>query len=173
MGWTIRERAAKPAGKKLDLPRGLSFYGDYSLGWISTQEGIPCPYPALEGEHRLKVPGLTELPGWRVRCSILDAPAADAGEPVLSACLDLDVTGMEVTVRARRSGERFQPLGMEQPKKLQDFMVDARIPRPWRDRVPLVCSPRHLLWVVGWRIDHRARVTPSTRRVLSLVFERV
>jgi tRNA(Ile)-lysidine synthase len=50
-------------------------------------------------------------------------------------------------------------------------MVDARIPRAWRDCVPLVCSPQDILWVVGWRIGHRARVTPSTRTVLRLEFE--
>ena len=170
---SVMQALAKPAGKKLDLPRGLFYYGDYGHGWIRTQGGLPCPYPALEGEHRLNVPGLTELPGWRLRCSILDTPAADAVESGLGACLDLDVTGDNITVRARRRGERFQPLGMEQPKKLQDFMVDARIPQPWRDRVPLICSPSHILWVVGWRIDHRARVTPQTKRVLRLDFERV
>jgi tRNA(Ile)-lysidine synthase len=62
---------------------------------------------------------------------------------------------------------------MESPKKLQDFMVDAKITRYRRDHVPLVCSPQHIIWAVGWRIDHRARVTPSTKRVLCLEFERV
>ena len=52
-------------------------------------------------------------------------------------------------------------------------MVDAKIPRAWRDDVPLVCSPQHILWVVGWRLDHRARVTASTKGVLCLDFERV
>jgi len=34
---------------------------------------------------------------------------------------------MELTVRRRRPGDRFQPLGMSNMKKLQDFMVDAKI----------------------------------------------
>ena len=67
----------------------------------------------------------------------------------------------------------FSRWGWNLPKKLQDFMVDAKIPRAWRDNVPLVCSPQHILWVVGWRLDHRARVTPSTKRVLCLEFESV
>ena len=91
----------------------------------------------------------------------------------MKAYFDLDVVGRKLTVRARRRGDRFQPLGMESPKKLQDFMVDAKIPRAWRDNVPIVCSPQHILWVVGWRIDHRARVTASTKHVLCLEFERV
>ncbi|MBT9162739.1 MAG: hypothetical protein DDT27_01301 [Dehalococcoidia bacterium] len=62
---------------------------------------------------------------------------------------------------------------MGESKKLQDFMMDARIPRAWRDRVPLVCAGEQIVWVVGWRINHRVRVTDSTRRVLRLEFERI
>jgi len=76
-------------------------------------------------------------------------------------------------VRPRRHGDRFRPLGMDMEKKLQDFMVDAKIPRHWRDSVPLVCSPEGILWVVGWRIAEWAKVTDRTKRVLLLEFERV
>jgi len=169
---SLLEAMSKPAGKRLSLPRGLAFYGDYSHGLITARGDVTCPLPALEGEYRLNVPGETEFCGWRVRSSILNHRPIENDEEKLKACLDLDVAGQELTVRGRRRGERFQPLGMEFTKKLQDFMVDAKIPRPWRDRVPLVCSPQHILWVVGWRIDHRARVTPSTKRVLCLEFEK-
>ena len=169
---SLLEAMSKPAGRKLSLPRGLAFYGDYGHGLITAKGDVACPFPALEGEHRLNVPGETEFCGWRVRSSILDHRPIENDKDKLKACLDLDVAGQELTVRGRRRGERYQPLGMESPKKLQDFMVDARIPRPWRDRVPLVCSPQQILWVVGWRIDHRARVTPSTKRVLCLEFEK-
>ena len=81
-------------------------------------------------------------------------------------------------MRTRRRGDRFQPLGVgtsengrgETTTKLQDFLVDQRVPRSWRDQVPLVVSPRGIAWVVGWRIAHWARVTPQTRRALRLEF---
>jgi tRNA(Ile)-lysidine synthase len=170
---SLLEALAKPAGKKLSLPRGLAFHGDYSYGLLTAQDRPAGSLPALEGEHCLNIPGETELCGWRVRSSILSRRPEKGNEKELKACFDLGVTGKELTVRRRRSGDRFQPLGMESPKKLQDFMVDARIPRAWRDRVPLVCSPQHIIWVVGCRIDHRARVTPLTKRVLCLEFERI
>ena len=170
---SLLDALAKPAGKKLSLPRGLAFHGDYGYGLITTNKTIACPFPALEGEHRLKIPGETELCGWKVRSSSINRRPQKGSEEELKACFDLDVVGKELTVRGRRRGDRFQPLGMESPKKLQDFMVDAKISRARRDHVPLVCSPQHIIWAVGWRIDHRARVTPSTRRVLCLEFERV
>ncbi|TET27037.1 MAG: hypothetical protein E3J67_00175 [Dehalococcoidia bacterium] len=90
---------------------------------------------------------------------------------LLTAYLDLDKAGSELVVRCRQSGDRFQPLGMSQPKKLGEFMIDAKIPHPWRRQVPIVCSPEHILWVVGWRIDERAKVTENTRQVLCLEFK--
>ena len=61
---------------------------------------------------------------------------------------------------------------MSTTKKLQDFMVDARIPRAWRQHIPLVCSPQHILWVVGCRIDDRVKVTEASRELLRLEFAR-
>ena len=77
-----------------------------------------------------------------------------------------------MVVRSRQPGDRFQPLGMSQPKKLGEFMIDAKIPHAWRERIPVVYSPQQILWVVGWRIDDRVKVTQDTRRVLCLKFER-
>ncbi|MEE8470539.1 MAG: tRNA lysidine(34) synthetase TilS [Dehalococcoidia bacterium] len=169
---SLVEALAKTAGKRLSLPRGLAFYGDYDHGLITGDEPIPCPFPELSDEYPINVPGMTEIQGWQVRSTILEHKPVETGEQKLRALLDMDVTGRKLTVRGRRRGDRFQPLGMESAKKLQDFMVDARIPRPWRDRVPLVCSPQHIVWVVGWRIDQRVRLTPSTKRALCLEFEK-
>jgi tRNA(Ile)-lysidine synthase len=169
---SIIEALAKPAGKRLSLPKGLAFQGDYDFGLITAKKSPHSPFPVLEAEHRLDIPGETELCGWRVRSRILKHRPEESGEEKMKACLDLDVVGRKLIVRSRLRGDRFQPLGMESPKKLQDFMVDAKIPRAWRDNVPLVCSPQHIIWVVGHRIDHRARVTTTTSRVLCLEFER-
>ena len=88
-----------------------------------------------------------------------------------TAYFDLDKTGDKLVVRPRQPGDRFQPLGMSQPKKLGEFMIDTKIPHAWRQRIPIVCSPQHILWVVGWRIDDRVKVTENTKRILCLKFE--
>jgi len=75
-------------------------------------------------------------------------------------------------VRHQQPGDRFQPLGMRQPKKLNKFMIDAKIPQSWRRHIPIVLSPQNIIWVVGWRIDARAKVTDSTEKVLCLKFIR-
>jgi tRNA(Ile)-lysidine synthase len=170
---SLVEALAKPAGKRLSLPKGLAFQGDYRCGLITAKKSSLSLPPALGDEHLLNIPGESEFCGWKIRSRILRHIPKRSDEGEMRACFDLDVVGRELIVRARQRGDRFQPLGMESPKKLQDFMVDAKISRHLRDHVPLVCSPQHILWVVGWRIDHRARVTSSTKHVLCLEFERV
>jgi tRNA(Ile)-lysidine synthase len=161
---------SQPAGKRLSLPDGLIFYGDYERCLI-TREAFACPFPILHGEQRLNIPGETVLPGWLVKAAILKHRPDEINVHSFQAYLDFDVAGKELTVRGWRAGDRFQPLGMSEPKKLQDFMVDAKIPRSWRERVPIVSSPEHILWVVGYRIDHRVRLTPQTKRILHIKFE--
>jgi tRNA(Ile)-lysidine synthase len=88
----------------------------------------------------------------------------------LVAHFDLQKTGMNFCVRKGQPGDRFQPLGMSMPKKLHEFMVDAKIPRSWRGSIPIVCSPQQIIWVVGWHIDDRVKLTEASKDILRLEF---
>jgi len=162
----------KPAGKRISLPGGLVFSIEYDRYLLAPGPAALSPLPVLETEFPLKIPGETCLSGWRIEATIISSEAIQDDAGGYKAYLDLDKTGDKLTVRTRRPGDRFQPLGMSQPKKLGEFMIDSKIPQSWRQRIPLVCSPQHILWVVGWRIDDRVKVTASTKQVLHLEFKR-
>jgi tRNA(Ile)-lysidine synthase len=166
---SMLEALHKPAGKRLSLPRGLKFYVSYDECLLAKDTADICPLPAIGRGRRLRIPGVTLLPGWRVQADIVDSVEQAQG---FNACIDADASGMELTVRHRQAGDRFQPLGMSNMKKLQDFMVDAKIPSTWRDRVPLVCSRDSIVWVAGWRISDSVKITESTKQVLRISFER-
>jgi tRNA(Ile)-lysidine synthase len=162
---------SKPAGKRFYLPDGLTLSTEYGRLVLTPTRASVCPLPPLQGTASINIPGETDLPGWRVRADIVQQSVGnDSG---FTASFDLDKVGKKLVVRRRRPGDRFQPLGMNQTKKLQDFMVDAKIPRMWRDRVPLVSSARQILWVVGWRMDDRVKVTEKTKKILRVQFERL
>jgi tRNA(Ile)-lysidine synthase len=166
----------KPAGKVIGLPYGISFTIEYDRYVMSPDPASICPFPALESEFELKVPGKTSTSGWDIEAAILSPSAAkvkSAETNEFAACFDFDRTGGKLSVRRRLPGDRFQPLGMKQPKKLNQFMIDARIPQAWRRRIPIVCSAGQILWVVGFRIDERAKVTEKTEKVLRLEFKRI
>ncbi|MFQ6097198.1 MAG: tRNA lysidine(34) synthetase TilS [Armatimonadota bacterium] len=95
--------------------------------------------------------------------------AGRAQESPYDAAVDFGVTGRRLCVRNWRTGDRFRPLGMSQDKKLQDFFTDAKVPRGERRRVPIVVGESGaIVWVVGHRIDDRAKVSPATEEVLML-----
>ena len=166
-----------PAGRSLDLPSGLLFTVGYEVATIGGSEVQQCPLPLLDMEHDLSVPGETQVGEWLVRASLVDnapgheqKPAQPGSGTFYTTTLNAGAVGTALSVRTRRPGDRFQPLGMSQTKKLQDFMVDSKVPRSWRDRVPLVVCPSGIAWVVGWRPADWAKVGDGDAPALVLSF---
>ena len=168
-------------GKRLHLSGGLGFvtgYGEAYVGRADVVEDALMPLPALRGEFFVPVPGEIRGGSWLIEESVetdMDGgdgrdfcPLSEGEEAVITEMLDMDCVGEGLMVRGRLAGDRFQPLGMEGSKSLREFMIDARVPRGWRDGLPLVVSERGIVCVPGWRIAHWARVTDATRRVLRL-----
>jgi tRNA(Ile)-lysidine synthase len=92
-----------------------------------------------------------------------------------TAAVDADLA-LDLSVRFRRPGDRFRPLGLAGSKKLQDFFVDRKVPRRDRDRTPLVVDGGdRVVWVAGHAVSEDFRVSERTRAVviLTLMGERV
>jgi len=86
--------------------------------------------------------------------------------------LDADLVRLPLSVRSRKPGDRMHGLGLAQPKRLQDILVDAHVPRHLRDTFPLVSDAEEIVWIPGVTIAHNKRVTAATRRQLHLEIER-
>jgi len=141
-------------------------YSDLSL--LDTLSDLP-----LEGEVPLPVPGEAALPGLGLRLKAREVEASSIGDPRTGsaadrALLDADALPGPLLVRSRRSGDTFRPLGSAGEAKLKSYLIDRKVPRPARERVPLVVSGSRIAWVVGFQIDDRYKVTPGTRRILVL-----
>jgi tRNA(Ile)-lysidine synthase len=164
--------ASGGAGKRISLPDGLVFTVEYSRLLLARAGHNANPLPLLEGECTLRVPGEIVFAGWRIEAAVVQpGDALETGDS-LTAYLDRASAGQSLLVRSRRPGDRFQPLGMRGTKEVAEFMIDARVPRAWRDRVPVVCSPERILWIAGWRIDERAKVKPGAGSALRIRFTR-
>lgn len=168
----IMEALEKPAGKVIGLPEGLNFTIEYDRYVLASDSSSLCPLPVIENEFKLNISGKTAIPGWIIEGTLVSPSVVSRSDDGFIASFDYAATGDKLTVRRRRPADRFQPLGMGRPKKLNQFMIDARIPRSWRQRVPVVSANEQIIWVVGWRIDERFKVTESTKKVLRLEFKR-
>jgi tRNA(Ile)-lysidine synthetase-like protein len=170
-------------GDQVTLPQGLMLTIGYDTFTVAGEDYLALPdLPLLLGGEPLPIalPGRTRLPGtaWTLHAEVL--PRAQVPDAALTAArgwrahLDAAVVGESPVLRVRRPGDRFCPLGMGgRGKRVNEFMINEKIPAAWRDHVPLlVGADGQVAWVCGWRIDERARVTAATRQVAWLHFER-
>ena len=63
----------------------------------------------------------------------------------------------------------FCPIGMNgQRKKISDFLIDSKMPRPLKTAVMILESNTQIVWVIGHRLDERFKIRDSTRCVLKM-----
>lgn len=135
-----------------------------------------CP---VFSEEVIKIPGETELVemNCKIKMEIREVKNGFLEEFKQSKtryeeAVDFDKINMPLMIRARRRGDRFRPLGSQGTKKVKDFFIDNKVPVPERDIVPIVTMNDQPIWIVGFRIDDRMRVTGGTRKLLLMRFER-
>jgi tRNA(Ile)-lysidine synthase len=165
----IRNKLLDIAGtSRLDLSPELSARRVYD-------RIIMGPRPGEESfaEFTIDGEGMYPLPqaGLRLQVKLRahggeDPHAAAADES--TAWLDAERLSFPLRVRVVRDGDRFHPLGSPGTRKLQDFLVDAKVPREERSMIAVVESAGEIAWVVGMRIDERFKVRGDTVQVAVL-----
>ena len=155
-------------GDSLDLPGGYTAYKKYSTFVITSDEPVVLEDRTMEAEGRLDLQEVRKA--LRVSMTTREEAESIAASPNRTrAVLDADKAPFPILVRSRREGDRFCPQGMEgKSKKLQDFLVDAKVPRFERGEVPLVVVGDDIAWVAGQRADERFSPSAGTSRFLLL-----
>jgi tRNA(Ile)-lysidine synthase len=160
----VLEALSGPPGSH-SLPGGVTASIDHVN--LIVGKGAPAPSATIE-PVALPVPGRVLAGAFLIEAR-LGVPPAIAHTTISSEeSLDADKTGADLTVRSRCPGDRLRPLGLGGEKKLQDILVDAKVPARERDGVPLVCSGHQIVWVVGHCIDERYALHPTSRRAIHL-----
>lgn len=157
----------QPAGE-ISLPGNWRLVReDQQLSWQRQSPPLP-PWPEYVLPNQET--GTCTIRDWTFTWSTGPATGAEnlvTANPYL-ALMDRQRLEFPLRLRAVQAGDRFQPLGLTGLKKLQDFFVDAKIPRARRAGVPLLLSRDQIVWVVGQRLAETVKVTPQTSRLLRL-----
>ena len=149
-------RSTDPSGS-LDLPHGLVARRVYGLLVLE---------PAAEGccgweETTLVVPGETRLPslGWRLIFRLTAAPGTPPEDPFL-CYLDPAALDGPLVARPRAEGDVITLPGRPR-KSVKKLLIDAKVPRLERGRLPLIADRRGPVWLAGFGPDVSRLAAPG------------
>lgn len=84
---------------------------------------------------------------------------------------DYDKIEKPIILRYRKDGDKFMPLGMSGNKKLKDLLMDLKIPKAERNKMPLICFGEDIAWVVGHRVSEKFKISKDTKNILQIRIE--
>ncbi len=170
-----RAGAPYPAGAAAgrELARQLGERGwascDCGGGWrwesagdlLILRRAQPARRPVPDFTYTLEVPGELYVPEVSVRMRLDRRPVAPwmfQGSPSRAGLALPLAEGDRVTIRNRRPGDRIHPLGAGGSRRLKEVLIDRRVPRPERERLPLLCVGERIAWVPGITIEQHYRL---------------
>ncbi len=129
-------------------------------------------------DKQIIIPGTTIIDetGDMVCTSVEKRQIIDKYAPVsynsLVQLFDYDTLNMGINLRSRRIGDIFKPIGSNGTKKLKEYFIDMKIPKDLREQIPLVCVKNEVIWVVGYKISDKFKVTENTNNILKIEYKR-
>jgi tRNA(Ile)-lysidine synthase len=162
----LRERANKP----VTISPKIAVYRE-SSGNIRVKQTEPETFAQKKTKARLRdKAGEIALENividWTITPSLL-GPFRLPKKEVNAEHFDADKVGIDITLRHWQPGDRFQPIGMASPVKLQDLFINGKFPRAERHRVLVgVTAAGVLFWVEGLRLAEGFKLDKNTRNQL-------
>lgn len=154
----------RQTGKQLNLPAGVCARRTYGAVVLECGKGTKKEEEDLN--LPLKVPGQSSSGTICVQCSVLKRSEKIIPEKTYTKWLDYDRIIGNLVLRNRQSGDYITICASGGTKKLKDYFIDAKIPREERSRILLLADGSEILWIVGWRVSEKYKVTKDTEQVL-------
>ncbi len=154
--------------KYIPLGKGLlarKVYNELSLE--KEGEAAPIPEPLSIGEDR----ALAVWGEYRFSFKLLKVLPPGREEDRYNIYLDADKVRFPFSIRSRKPGDRFQPLGMDSLVKLKDYFINEKVGKYERDQVPVLDDGEKIIWIAGQRLDARAARDPGSARFLKISAE--
>ncbi|MGA2242041.1 MAG: tRNA lysidine(34) synthetase TilS [Verrucomicrobiota bacterium] len=161
---SLRQSADVPVnlGPQLSVLRGAT-------GAVSLSLARPADFNANEKVVKLAGrAGNVEFDGRKLLWAVKKYNSSRGRSPHQTEFFNADKVGGRITLRHWRPGDRFQPIGLRSPVKLQDLFTNRKIPRARRRELMVAAAENgEIFWVEGLRISENFKLTPQTKRCLA------
>ncbi len=154
----VKEMAGQPGKKFYSPTHQLTIDRDTLI--ISKHQDFWRQVTIEQGQREVK------LGSMNLQIDITDNKPISASSFV--AHLDANVVRFPLTWRKWKAGDFFYPLGMKHRKKLSDFFIDNKLSLADKNFATVIESQGKIVWVAGYRIDNRFKITEKTKQVLQL-----
>lgn len=116
----------------------------------------------------LAVPGKQKIGNMQISCTFEKNNRDIIPEKSYTKWLNYDKIKDTLVLRTRKPGDFLVVNQNGGRKKLKDYLIDCKIPKEERDRIPLLCVGSEVLWVIGYRISEAYKVLEDTESILKI-----
>jgi len=168
----VFELMTKETGTEICLPKNLKVSVQY--GWLSFSDDEQVGKVICDEDSFFEqvVPGqivFVESINKDIRFHIENAQEYKCKINEIALSYDL-ISGQMLFIRSRRDGDRIVWFPDGKTKKIKNILIDSKIPREDRNRIPLLCTGTEVLAIVGSRVSEKYKVTDETREALVIEY---
>lgn len=161
------------AEKIIEMPTGIKVR--LALDRVDFSKNMIEAQPA-KGSYSLALPGNVTIGDINISTRIItkaEMPLTPQELPSHMAAIDYHRVAQPLEVRFRQEGDVFIPFGLGKKVKLKKFMIDRKIPKHLRDKIPLLVekNSQRIIWVAGIRLADHVGLTSLTQKVILLSLE--
>lgn len=152
----------------LDSTEVKQFYAtDFRL--IKERQFLVLTAKANETGHRVVIEKFSKrvkVPGLELKFHVQTATNYHIPTQPTVAAIDADKLEMPLVLRRWQRGDYLYPIGTKRKKKkLSNLLGELKLTQLQKENTWVLCSGEYIVWVVGYRLDDRFKVTANTKTV--------
>lgn len=157
----------KQVGKQVELPMQIVVAKGYETMTFSKKE--ESPNRKREEEIVIIPPVNCTFQGMQFSFSVEPyQELEDIPEKTYTKWFDYDKIKDTLRLRNRKSGDDIEVNASGGKKKIKDYFIDEKIPKERRDGILLLADENHIIWIIGYRISERYKITEDTKLILKV-----
>ncbi len=163
----ILELLKKPVGKSISLPNDLIARRDYKNIVIYKKEHEENHLPVRVS---VNIPGRIELKnGAYISFQIEKSEnVKDIEQKLYTKWFDYDKIISGLLLRNREPNDFLYINSKMEKQSIKSYFINSKIPKDSRDKVLLLAEGSHILWVIGYRISEKCKISDETKNILKV-----